>query len=136
MASIKDRPVGYLDELTRDYTADRRNAKTLAALWKVIAKWEPVAGDAFDVVSKMTKADYQDYCQGEAQERNQQYAGDEWAAKFGAILLPEMLLRIAIIAHQFHVPDGCAFIRAVEVGRFKKTGKHYVDVLKENGAQL
>src|SRR3990167_4761944 len=135
MASIKDRPVGYLDELVADYTKQRQAAKTLPELWQVTARWEPVAGDAFDVVSRMTAAQFKRYQKGERMERKKQYAGDEWAAEFGAILIPEMLLRIGVIAQEYSVPDGCAFIRAVEVGRFKKReGRFYDDVAEKAAA--
>ena len=127
MTSIKDRPVGYVDELVADYTKQLQAAQTLAELWEVTAHWEPVAGDAFDVVSKMTAAQFKRWQKGERLERKGRYAGDEWAAEFGAILIPEMLLRIGVIAQEYCVPDGCAFIRAVEVGRFKQRDGRYYD---------
>ena len=129
MASIKDRSVGYLDDLIADYTKQRQAAQTLAELQQVTARWEPVAGDAFDVVRGMTAAQFKRYQKGERLERKKQYAGDEWAARFGAVLMPEMLLRIAVIAQEYSVPDGCAFIRAVEVGRFKVLAGRYYDTL-------
>ena len=136
MVAIKDRRIGYLDDLSGDYTKQRQAVLTFAELRRVMARWEPRAGDAFDIVSKMTAAQFRAYRKGERLERRGRYAGDEWVAEFEAILIPEMLLRIALIATRFGVPDGCAFIRAVKAGRFKERDGRFYDTLAATEAAV
>ena len=131
MAAIKDRPVSYLDELASDYRDQLDGVQSLPDLKAVMAKWEPVAGDAFDTVAGMTKADFADFQGGFAKERRRRFAGVAWAERFGAILLPEMLLRISVLADQFSVPEGALFIRALEERRFKKRNGRFYDTLAE-----
>jgi len=55
-------------------------------------------------------------------ERRGRFSGEDAVRRFGAIILPENLMRASMVAVQYHVPDGLALRRLVDVGRLKMVG--------------
>jgi hypothetical protein len=81
-----------------------------------------VAGDALPIVEGMDLSAFLAFGEGMRQERRGKFAGEEWAAKYGAVLMPEVLMRVGMIAGHFKAPWGCAYIRCKEEGMIKETG--------------
>ena len=110
--------IGYMTDLCKPYADSLKKAKTLEKLLWHVSEWELLAPDAFDSAHSPNFS-WDKYAAGLAKERLDIYAGDEWGSKYGAIVMPEVLMRIAIIAQQYLVPDGCIFIRLQQTGQLE-----------------
>jgi hypothetical protein len=117
MAKITVESIGYVSTLVEPYAQQAKNVKTLAALKALVNDWELLAGDALDRVSVMTEKDFVAYEAASKKEKKGKFAGLKAAQQFGMIWMPETLVKISMVAHQYTVPDGCAFIRLKEFGR-------------------
>lgn len=111
--------VHYLTEdPTKKYVADLNRVTNLQELRKLLRDWKPFVGDdAIAVAKEMDEADFTDFRDGLDLERKKKYAGDEWATKFGGIIIPTPMLKAAIVAENFKVPWGTAFIRLRDTGK-------------------
>lgn len=108
--------VGYLSETFADYNHCIDDAMTVCDIRECTVKFRRFADDAYRAASKMKESEWKFFRKGLREERKGKFAGNEWAAKYGAILLPEVMMRIGMLAVQFHVPWGCAFLRAKQCG--------------------
>lgn len=122
------KPIGYVSEHPTEYAEELRKCDTLAALREFVAKWRPVADDAYRVVEGMDEKSFKKFQRGLAIETKGKYAGDEWCLKYGDIPMPEMLLLASLVAEQFKAPWGTAFIRLMDVGQIKLKKGIYVRV--------
>lgn len=111
--------VHYLtDDPAKEYVADLDRVTNLQELRKLLRDWKPFVGkDAIDAAKAMDDADFTDFRDGLVLERKKKYAGDEWATKFGAIIIPTPMLKASTIAERFKVPWGTAFIRLRDTGK-------------------
>jgi hypothetical protein len=118
--------IGYTSEPVEEYQADLDAAVTLATLKLVTEKWKAFASDAWVIVEAMSEADFVAFRKALKLERRGKFMGEKAADKFSAIIMPELMFRVSIIADQFKAPWGCAFIRLKDVGRIvRSTGNAY-----------
>lgn len=108
--------VSYLSECDRDYVTGLKNAQTLDALNDFVTRWRFLANDAYKSVKGIT-FDRDEFAKGRAMESRDEYVGDAWATKYGAVLIPELLMRVSIYAMEFGAPRGVTCIRLREFGR-------------------
>jgi len=108
-------PITYLSEQDRDYAKSLKLAQTKQAIMDHVTAWQLIADDAFQQ-AQSESFDFDDFQEGRKKENRNEYAGDGWAVKYGAILMPEILIRVTIVAHQYGAPWGCAYIRLREAG--------------------
>lgn len=113
-------PITYISEQPTDYAKALDGADTLAVLRKTLGAWQEVAGDALKIAKGMTEDDFKEWRRGLAIERKGDFAGEEFAKKYGALQLPEVLFKVSMIAVQFGAPWGCAYIRLKETGNLEK----------------
>lgn len=114
-------PISYVSDQIGDYTTAIHGATTLAHLRDVVAAWKTLCPDAVAVVETMTtKEDFRQWRKGLAKERRGYFAGDEFCNRFGALLMPEVLLKVGMLAAKYCVPWGCAYIRLKETGQLKQ----------------
>jgi len=99
----------------RDYAKALTDCSTLAELRELVTAYAPLALDAQPVVAAMTDADFTKFLKGLKSERRGKFAGDAWAQKFGAVLMPWPMMRVTQIADQFKVPFGVAWFRCKEL---------------------
>ena len=114
--------IHYTSDTCADYLKGVRAAKTLAALQEHVMTYRRVANDAHEIVQKMDQPAFLAFQKGERSERRGKFAGEDWAAKYGAVILPAVLMQIGLIAQHFGAPWGCAFIRCKEEGMIKEDG--------------
>lgn len=110
-------PITYLSEQPLDYVRELDACDTLPDLVGMLERWQAVAKDALAVARTMTDADFSEWRAGLASERRGEFAGEAFAIKFGAVLLPRTLIEVASAAVKFGVPWGCAYIRLKEEGQ-------------------
>lgn len=112
---MKPSDVTYLSEPAEDYQRALDAASDHEDLRSALEEWTWIASDAMDAAPTDAQ-DFQEFKAGLAQERRGRFAGEAWAECFGAILMPELMLRVSEVADQFGVPWGCAFLRLREEG--------------------
>lgn len=117
--------IGYLTEPAEGWQR-AIEAETLADLRTAVKSFELVAWDAVDIINAMTPQQFKSFRRGLLKERKQEFAGTAWAEKFAAVLIPETMMRVHLVADQFKVPWGCAFIRLRDEGMVTvKEGRAY-----------
>lgn len=109
-------PLHYQSEQDRDWAKALGAATTFEALQNMAVAWKVWAPDALAVVERMTSETFRTFRAGLEKERAKDFAGEAWARKYGALLIPERLMAITIRAEQFGVPFGTMAIRLAEVG--------------------
>ncbi|HTG95783.1 MAG TPA: hypothetical protein VL866_24495 [Pyrinomonadaceae bacterium] len=107
--------ITYISEQDRDYAKSLKAAQTHDALKAHVSAWRSVADDAFKQVAAES-FDFAEFQEGRKKESRNEYAGDGWAMKYGAILMPEIMIRVCVVAQQYGAPWGCAYIRLKEAG--------------------
>ena len=117
--------VTYISENDRDYAVSLKKAQTLKALRKHAEDWKFLARDAYEVIAT-PDFDFAEFQRGRKLENQDTFAGEEWAVKFGAVLIPELLFRVSIVAMEFGAPWGCAYIRLREMGRIDEQNGYAV----------
>jgi hypothetical protein len=108
--------IGYLTDPVPEYRA-ALEAKTLEGLRAGIAPFARVASDAVAIAAAMTEGDFEVWRTGLRKERREQFAGEIFAERYGALLLPLVMLEVSMFADHFKVPWGLAFVRMLEAGR-------------------
>lgn len=109
--------IGYTDDPVHDYNRALDTCMTLRELQMTVGQFKRIASDAVESVATMTEADMLAFRAGLKKERRGKFAGEEWSARFGAIVMPELALHVGMVAAHFRVPWGLAFIRCKDMGR-------------------
>ncbi len=121
------KPITYVSNQARDYSDSLRKVHNFTELLGLVNQYQAIAGDATEAVrTGLTdpEAFWHDFSEGHAKEMRGEYSGDEWVARFGMIVMPEIIMRVGLIALHFGAPWGCAFIRLKEEGMLvKKRGQ-------------
>ena len=113
-------PITYISEQPQDYVKALDRCRTLKVLQHVTHEWREVAADAAKIAKEMTETDFEEWRKGLALERRGQFAGEQFAKKYGALQMPEVLFKVSIVAQQFGAPWGCAYLRLKETGNLDK----------------
>jgi hypothetical protein len=128
---MSDKPkISYVSDNAADYVAGLKTAQTLEDLKSFVTAQRFLAPDAFEAVHS-PDFNWDEFKRGRKLENKGDYAGDEWAKKYGAVMMPEIIIRVGIVAHQFGAPWGCAYIRMKEEGLIKETKAHAQYVERE-----
>lgn len=120
--------ISYTTEISKPYVAGVQSCATVDELKKFLYEWKELAPDALSAVQAPTFSwdEYQKMCR---MERRGKYAGDEMAEKYGAILMPGVIMFIGLQADAFKVPEGLMFMRLRDAKaiRFHVDGYYYLD---------
>lgn len=92
--------------------------------YEVMAEWRELCPDAYDAANA-EGFQFAHLKDAWAMERMGRFSGEDSARRFGAIILPAALMHAQMTAMEFHVPDGLALRRLVEVGRLEKRDGGY-----------
>lgn len=109
--------VGMADEIPEEYARAIDQATTRKDLLSVVMRYGEVAADAVDLVQRMHDEDFEDWRHALKKERKGRFMGEEAFARFGAIILPEVMFKVATVASDYQVPWGLAYHRLKDVGR-------------------
>lgn len=112
--------ITYTTDNAGDYVKGLKAAQTEDAVRAFVAEQRFIANDAYKSINDKS-FDWAEFEKGRKLENRGEYAGDGWAAKYGAILMPEILIRVGIVAEQYGAPWGCTYIRLREAGVIKET---------------
>lgn len=114
------KPITHTSDQIGDFHVGLTKATTLAALTKHLQAYRDVASDAWEA-RPQTAEEFEAWRAGLAKERRCEFAGEAFCYRFGAVLMPELLMRVGFYADNYKVPFGRAFIRLQEVGRIRKS---------------
>lgn len=107
--------VSYTSDYLKEYAVGLNECKSRQRLNEFLEHWLHFASDAY-AARPTNEVEFKQFVRGLRSERKGRYAGDEWALRFGAILMPDLMFQVATIAVKFGVPWGLAFIRMQETG--------------------
>src|SRR5215467_9560299 len=108
--------INHRTEPVSEWARGLHDADTLARLRAFTATYRRVAADADDLVKTWTDAEFVAWRKALRSERRGKYIGDAAAARFGPVLMPYVMSRVALISLQFAAPWGTAFVRMREIG--------------------
>ena len=125
--------ISYLTDISKPYVDGIKKCSSKTDLLKFINEYKEICHDALE------QADHPDFLWEEYQkgwnlEKKGKYAGDKWVLKYGAILMPEIIMFIGLQAQRFMAPEGTVFIRLRDMGILKKRkdGIYWLDIPREN----
>lgn len=102
-------------EVPEEYAAGLTTCLTLADLRAHVGAFAKYAKDAGVVVEQMSEDDMREFRRGLKLERKGRFAGEEWAKKFAAVLMPEPMFTVAAIADRYKAPFMVTYRRLEEV---------------------
>ena len=109
------------DPRERDIETPQRYAKGLSAcvtlddLRAHIDLYRELAKDAAIVADAMKPSDMPEFIKGLKSERRGKFAGEAWAKKYMAILMPEPMFTVAQLADQYKAPFNVTLFRIRQV---------------------
>lgn len=109
--------ISYISEIPEEYSKELSAAKTPAALRSVTKKYKLVAADADAIAASMDDETFLQWRKALGMERRGQFMGEENAELFGPILMPEIILKVSMVADQFKAPWGVAYHRLRDAGK-------------------
>lgn len=114
-------PISYVSEQPRDYAEGLSRCQTLEHLTDFLTDWRSLCWDAYEIVMEMDLQAFKEWRKGLAMERRGKFAGEDFALKYGAVLMPETLIKVSMVATQCGAPWGCAYKRMEDEGMIKTT---------------
>src|SRR5258707_7306787 len=97
------------------YTQRLTECATLTELRELVTLYSDLAIDAERIVAMMNEDDFKEFKRGLKSERKGRFAGEAWAKRFSAVLMPLPMIRISQIAEEYKVPFFVALMRVKEL---------------------
>ena len=107
--------IGYMTELAAPYIEGLKACQSKEELIDHVGEWSALCSDAMEQL-KAKDFSFSEFQAGCMLERSGSFAGLDFAKRYGAILMPEILMAVALLAGKYKVPDGLMFIRLQEAG--------------------
>jgi hypothetical protein len=108
--------INYIDDLSGEYTKEIQLVSTLGELRTHVSNWKPLALDAFNRVNEMDEVRFKSWLTARGLEKKGVFSNNE---DFMIINMPEVMMKISMIANYFKAPEGLAFIRMRELNKLK-----------------
>lgn len=108
------KPITYLSDTPTDYSNDIAACGSHEELLATLQSYRSIANDAF--LAAPTKDEFPQFVVGLKKERKGKFAGEEFASRFGAVLMPELMLKVTLYANHFGVPFGATYLRMKDLG--------------------
>ncbi len=110
-------PITYGSDQPGDYAKALDAADSLPKLREVTLAWKLLAADAHALAERMDEESFERFKKGLKKERRGQFAGESYAEEFGVLMMPAGMFKVAMVAADYHVPFGLAYIRLKESGK-------------------
>jgi len=107
--------INHYSECDVEYVKAVKKCKTLDELKSIVKEYRIIAEDAYQSVQQMDDLLFEQFCKG----RNRSKPSLKWMELYGAILLPRLILEVGLVAVQFHVPFGAAYLRLKDLELLK-----------------
>lgn len=135
MKTLTANSIRYLSEPVPEYNQAVTDADTLDKLRTALEPYKHFAQDAIKVAAELDEASFANFRKCVEMERSGKYSGDENAPVVSVILMPEVFFCVSMLAAQFKVPWGVAFIQMREHGIVKVAKNGDVWVISQGGAK-
>jgi hypothetical protein len=112
------KPISYTSDQASDYNEALPKCKSLAELTRLLESYHTIFPDALQAAPRNADQ-FEDFMAGLRKERRGKFAGAEFMQRFGAVLLPELMIHVGMVAQHFHAPWGCAFLRLKDFKRIQ-----------------
>lgn len=123
--------ITYISETDKEYVAELGNCISLAELRELLGKYRELVADAIAAIPK-DEDEFAEFRAGLKSERRRIFAGEAWAARYGSIVVPEIMLKISMFATLFRVPWGTAYLRLKEAGQLAINDQGFVIFIKDS----
>ena len=121
--------ITYRSEQDQEYAKELGTVETLTDLLDLLGRYETIAWDALDLAQKFDKKRFDDFLKALKLERKGKFSESQDAS---VIMMPEIMFKVSMIANEFKVPWGCAFIRLKDIGKLtEEKGRCYLLEPKE-----
>lgn len=114
--------ITYVSNQDQDYVKAIHGCATLEELLDVLRGYRSIAPDALEAAPK-TEEEFQEFRRGQKKEARGQFAGEEFLDRYGAILMPALLLKVGFVAQKFNVPWGCAYLQMQNAAKNNATAQ-------------
>lgn len=78
---------------------------------RVVAEFGSIVCGAYAIADALTEADFKVFRRGMRKERRGVFAGAAFTDRFAALLTPEPMFTVSLVAHAYHVPFNVARVR-------------------------
>ena len=112
-------PITTFSETPTEYASDIAACGSLEELLATLQSYAEVAPDAIAAAPK-TQEDFAAFQKGLKKERSGKFAGKKFSDRYGAVMQPEILMRVTLFAFDYKVPFGVAYSRLKELGKLPK----------------
>jgi hypothetical protein len=119
----------WSEELGEAWRDPVDSATSFRELQEIIeSEWKPIAADALYDVSRSSEDEWDDFKRGLELEHKREFAGDEWARRWGRILLPDVVLQVVMATGSVgaSMPVPVAVDRLAELGVLREVDGQYV----------
>jgi hypothetical protein len=115
---VKPQDIHYQSDVPTRWCEALDSSLTAERLEETLHEWRELFPDAWDA-RPTNSVEFDVFRAGLKKERGSKghrraFAGAEWCERFGAIMLPALLLQVGEVALRFQVPWGTAYIRMQE----------------------
>ncbi len=122
------KPINYTSDQAKDYSDALPKCKTLAELMSLLESYHMICPDALQR-APTNEAEFIEFMSGLRKEKRGEFAGEQFIerfgavllpdllVRFGAVLLPDLLVRVATTAVLFGVPWGGVRVPAAQGAR-------------------
>lgn len=120
--------IGYIDDPSETYNSALNECRVPAELVGLTKRYSRLFPDAYEQAKNISNEEFLQFRKGLRSERAGKFAGEAFMHRFGAILMPAIMLQVAMVAEQFGAPWGLAFCRLKEIGKIEIKNKiaHWV----------
>lgn len=124
----------WLDELPAEWQKTVDSASSFAGLLDAIeTDWRPLVEDARQEVLVSAEDEWPVFAGGLAEERAKRFAGESWAKRWGAVLIPDVLMVLGTLPSSMSMPVRVACRRLVEVDILAEQDGVYVVAERPGG---
>ena len=113
---MKPDDITYLTDAPTLWKEALDSAASLDSLTHVLHTWRELCPDAWDA-RPTTTTEFDDWRHGLAKERKGRSNAEAWMDRYGAVIIPAKLMEVSIVAEQYKVPWGLAYIRLAEAAK-------------------
>lgn len=108
--------VSYYSDYAREYAEGLKHCDSFERLREFSLHWASLTIDAWEIVRRMDDQTWAEFQAGKKQENRGVFAGVTWHKKYGAVMMPELLISVAQLAGIYGVPWGTAFLQGERAG--------------------
>ncbi len=109
----KMKPITYASDQARDYAQGLSGSRTLEQLREMVESYREIAQDAVNALPKDIE-EFLKFRSGLSKERKGKFSGLEFSNRFGSLIMPDIIVKVSMVAEKFKAPWGLCYLRMKE----------------------